>query len=94
ARPRREITIYECPDCGERLLGEQRCPDCGTFTRRVGIGGCCPSCMEPVAVIDLIDQATVTITPPARPARPRPPSPPQPSLSDSAGPRIAGMVHR
>lgn len=26
ARPRRQITVYECPDCGGRLLGEQRCP--------------------------------------------------------------------
>jgi len=105
ARPRREITVYECPDCDQRLLGEQRCPDCGTFARRVGVGGACPNCAEPVAVTDLIDQATITITPPAPPTRPRrtaspPPSPspsPSPSsssLSDSAGTRIAGMVHR
>jgi predicted RNA-binding Zn-ribbon protein involved in translation (DUF1610 family) len=45
ARPRREITVYECPDCGERLLGEQRCPDCRTFTRRIGVGGECPHCL-------------------------------------------------
>jgi hypothetical protein len=32
ARPRRQITIYECPDCGERALGEQRCDSCHTFT--------------------------------------------------------------
>jgi hypothetical protein len=25
ARPRREITVYECSDCGDRYLGEQRC---------------------------------------------------------------------
>lgn len=62
ARPRREITVYECPDCGERQLGEQRCEDCGTFTRRVGIGGPCPNCDGPVAISDLLDQAVVTIT--------------------------------
>ncbi len=62
ARPRREITVYECPDCGERLLGEQRCPDCHTFARRVGAGGSCPHCEQPVAFLDLSDQVTVTIT--------------------------------
>lgn len=61
-RPRRQITIYECPDCGERLLGEQRCQDCHTFARRIGIGGSCPSCDAPVAITDLIDHTT-TITP-------------------------------
>jgi predicted RNA-binding Zn-ribbon protein involved in translation (DUF1610 family) len=63
AQPRRPITVYECPDCGERLLGEQRCQACHTFTRRVGIGGSCPHCDEPVAINDLIDQPTVSTTP-------------------------------
>jgi hypothetical protein len=56
ARPRRQITVYECPDCGQRLLGEQRCQPCGGFTRRVGIGGPCPHCDEPVSLTDLLDQ--------------------------------------
>ena len=68
AQPRRQITIYECPNCGERLLGEQRCQNCHTFTRRVGIGGECPNCFEPVAIGDLIDQPTTTTTP-NRPTR-------------------------
>ena len=34
ARPRRDYTVYECPDCGERLYGEQRCPGCGSFARK------------------------------------------------------------
>ncbi len=62
AGSRREITIYECPDCGGRLLGQQRCPDCHTFARRIGVGGECPHCQEPVAVIDLLAQANITIT--------------------------------
>jgi len=37
-------------------------PGCGTFARRVGIGGACPNCEEPVAISDLLDQAVVTIT--------------------------------
>jgi predicted RNA-binding Zn-ribbon protein involved in translation (DUF1610 family) len=68
-QPRREITVYECPDCGDRLLGEQRCPDCHTFARRVGVGGACPHCEQPVAVTDLLDQAVIntTTTHPKRP---------------------------
>jgi len=56
ARPRRPITVYECDDCGGRALGDQRCEQCGTFMRRVGIGGCCPSCDEPIAVAELVSQ--------------------------------------
>ncbi|MGH3657860.1 MAG: hypothetical protein ACRDUA_14485 [Micromonosporaceae bacterium] len=61
ARPRRPITIYECPNCGDRLLGEQRCHQCNAFTRRVGIGGPCPHCDEPVALADLLDQEVTTM---------------------------------
>ncbi len=53
-RPRRPITVYACPSCAARYLGEQRCPDCGVFCYRVGLGGACPHCDEPVAVADLI----------------------------------------
>jgi hypothetical protein len=60
ARPRRPITVYECDDCGARALGEQYCQTCATFMRRVGIGGCCPSCDEPIAVAELIDQEVTT----------------------------------
>jgi predicted amidophosphoribosyltransferase len=54
AKPRRPVTVYECDSCGERALGEQRCEGCGSFMRRVGIGGHCPSCEEPVAVAELL----------------------------------------
>ena len=53
-RPR-AASIYECPACEARHLGEQRCPDCQIFCRRVGPGGRCPHCDEPVAIVDLID---------------------------------------
>jgi hypothetical protein len=61
ARPRRDVTVYECPSCEERLLGQQRCQHCGVFTRRVGIGGPCPHCDQPVAVNDLLDQDVIPI---------------------------------
>jgi ssDNA-binding Zn-finger/Zn-ribbon topoisomerase 1 len=54
ARTPRPATVYECPGCGARLLGEQRCPDCNVFCRRLGLGGRCPHCDEPVALADLL----------------------------------------
>lgn len=55
-RPRKPITVYECDACGTRALGEQHCDQCRTFMRRVGIGGHCPHCDEPVAITDLLDE--------------------------------------
>ena len=55
-RAARPATLYECPTCGTRALGEQRCTDCGLFGRRIGPGGPCPHCGEPVAVADLIEE--------------------------------------
>ena len=54
ALPTKTDTIYECPQCETRYLGEQRCNDCNTWCRRLGPGGPCPHCNEPVAVSDLI----------------------------------------
>jgi uncharacterized Zn-finger protein len=61
ARTPRPATIYECPSCGTRYLGEQRCDDCQQFCRRIGPGGPCPYCDEPVAVADLLQLQEVTI---------------------------------
>lgn len=63
ARPRRPITIYECDGCGARALGQQRCDQCSTFMRRIGIGGTCPSCDEPIAITQLLDQEVMTSPP-------------------------------
>jgi predicted amidophosphoribosyltransferase len=59
APPRRPITVYEC-ECGARAVGEQRCPDCATFMHKIGLGGECPSCGEPVAVTELLAQEVIT----------------------------------
>jgi hypothetical protein len=50
----RPATVYACPECEARFLGQQRCDDCGVFCRRVGPGGPCPHCDEPVALADLL----------------------------------------
>ena len=54
AQPRKAHTVYECPDCETRLLGVQRC-DCGAFMRRLGPGGNCPCCSEPITFDELLD---------------------------------------
>jgi hypothetical protein len=43
----------ECPDCGERQAGVRRCEDCNLFMRRLGPGGNCPHCDEPVLAAEL-----------------------------------------
>ena len=45
--------VYECSSCQARYLGIRRCPDCNLFCRRIGPGGPCPHCDEPVARDDL-----------------------------------------
>jgi len=46
-------TVYICTQCETRYLGERRCPDCNLFTKRLGPGGPCPHCDEPVAISDI-----------------------------------------
>jgi hypothetical protein len=79
--PRRAITVYECASCGARALGEQRCEECRVFMAKVGLGGQCPECGEPVAISDLFDEHTVSSVqasaPPAPPAARGPAAPPK-----------------
>jgi hypothetical protein len=51
--PRRTI-VYECSACGARYLGQQRCDECNRFTRRIGPGGLCAHCDQPIALADLL----------------------------------------
>jgi len=53
--PLKATAIYQCPDCDTRLLGQQRCPDCNTFCTRLGAGGLCPCCDEPVTLDELLN---------------------------------------
>lgn len=57
-RSRREGTVYSCPECDQRLLGEQRCHDCHTFAIRLGPGGPCPCCDELILASELLANAT------------------------------------
>jgi hypothetical protein len=59
-------TVYECPSCEARLLGEQRCEDCNVFARRLGAGAPCPHCDELVAISDLLGPEHFAVRPPAK----------------------------
>jgi hypothetical protein len=54
SRAPRLATVYQCTTCETRYLGEQWCPDCQRPCRRLGPGGLCPHCDEPVALTDLV----------------------------------------
>ena len=47
-------TVYECPSCQERFLGERRCHECNQWCRNVGLGGICSGCDDVLTVSDLI----------------------------------------
>jgi hypothetical protein len=47
-------TVYQCPNCEARFLAEQRCEECNKWARRLGPGGQCPCCDEPISVMDLL----------------------------------------
>jgi hypothetical protein len=47
--------IYECPNCAQRFLGEQRCPDCNRFCRGLGLGGRCPHCDDLLLLSELLE---------------------------------------
>jgi hypothetical protein len=54
-------TVYECPTCQTRSIGDQRCADCNTFTRRLGLGGSCPECDAVVLLTDLLGEEAVVL---------------------------------
>lgn len=50
-------TIYQCPRCEERYLGERRCPECNLMCRKLGLGGRCQDCDAPILVDELLGRA-------------------------------------
>jgi hypothetical protein len=52
-KTKKAATVYECAVCDNRYLGEQRCGECNVWCAKVGPGGSCPTCDEPVAMSDL-----------------------------------------
>jgi hypothetical protein len=48
-------TVYECPRCSDRFLGERRCGDCNVYARSIGLGGSCPDCDTVILLADLLE---------------------------------------
>ena len=65
----RTDTVYACPICDARYLGQQRCDDCNTWCRRLGPGALCPCCDEPIAISDLFDADQLAKIPSAKRTR-------------------------
>jgi hypothetical protein len=53
-------TVYECPRCGERFLGERRCGDCNLYAHSIGLGGNCPDCDAVILLADLLGPEEIT----------------------------------
>ena len=54
-------TVYKCPRCGERFLGERRCGDCHVvYARSIGLGGSCPDCDTVILLADLLGPEVLT----------------------------------
>jgi len=54
-RSRRDVTVYACTECDQRYLGLQWCPDCQRPCTRIGHGGLCRDCGEPMTVDELLN---------------------------------------
>lgn len=48
-------TVYECPACQARFLGQRRCDECHRFCRSLGLGGPCPDCDAPILLSELLE---------------------------------------
>jgi hypothetical protein len=59
---RRAITVYHCPTCDTRTLGQQWCHDCNRPRTRLDLGGLCPHCDEPITIQDITDQHPTNAT--------------------------------
>ena len=55
AASRRAGTVYACPNCQSRYLGQQRCDDCNSFATRLGRGGTCPDCDTLITLDELLE---------------------------------------
>ena len=47
-------TVYYCPSCHTKTLGDDHCPACDRYRRSLGLGGLCPCCDQPVALQELL----------------------------------------
>ena len=53
-RQRVAHTIYECPRCQERYVGERRCSECQLYCKALGLGGQCQECDHIMLLTELL----------------------------------------
>jgi len=53
-RQRVAHTIYECPRCQERYVGERRCSECQLYCKALGLGGQCEECDHIMLLTELL----------------------------------------
>jgi hypothetical protein len=53
-RQRVAHTIYECPRCEERYVGERRCSACQLYCKALGLGGQCEECDHIMLLAELL----------------------------------------
>jgi hypothetical protein len=53
-RQRVAQTIYECPRCEERYVGERRCSACQLYCKALGLGGQCEACDHIMLLAELL----------------------------------------
>jgi len=53
-RQRVAHTIYECPRCLERYVGERRCSECQLYCKALGLGGQCEECDHIMLLTELL----------------------------------------
>ena len=49
-------TIYECPGCSERFIGERRCENCNLFCRALGGQRSRPDCDTPFSLTTYLER--------------------------------------
>lgn len=64
-------TVYSCPVCEARYLGEQRCDTCNLWCRRLGPGAPCPCCDAPISITELLGPDQFAKTAATKPTRRR-----------------------
>ncbi len=65
-RSRGEHTVYECAECGQRLVGEQWCPTPTPVSAHRTLGEPCPPAANPIAVTNIRSRPCTNLRPGSR----------------------------
>jgi hypothetical protein len=65
-RRTRDLTVFECPECEDRFLGQNRCESCNKFCRSLGYGLACSHCDEPLVLNEILSDLDLPLLPKVR----------------------------